>query len=159
MSVVRSSLGTFLRTRQVWTPDSWDDGYTDNRGYFRVYRPDYPKAWADGYAKRYAVVYWLHTKHVPTEYEDLHHKNEVRTDDRFENLELLSHVDHAKEHRPTRATYICLGCGTQNEVPRGKTRATRRFCSQVCYHSSPRKAEHKENIRKGLQLAWKEGRR
>lgn len=71
--------GKFVRTVVVWTPERWDEGHVDRRGYFRVYRPDYPGAWKNGYAKRYAVVYWLHTGHAVQPGEALHHRNTTTT--------------------------------------------------------------------------------
>lgn len=36
----------------VWDSTRWDDGYVDNRGRFRVKRPDCPRAYANGWALR-----------------------------------------------------------------------------------------------------------
>ena len=40
---MRGPDGTFQREIFSWTQENWDAGYLDNKGYFRIYRPDYPK--------------------------------------------------------------------------------------------------------------------
>ena len=91
--------GTSIRKHFLWTPDTWSDGYYDNRGRFRVYRPDYPRAYKNGYALRAHVVYWLETGEVHPCGTVLHHKNDDRTDDRFENLDMMTHGEHTTYHK------------------------------------------------------------
>lgn len=133
-----SNSGRFQRTHDVWTPEHWNDGYTDNRGRFRVYRPDYPNAYAEGYALRYHIVWWLAGKTIPEGYE-LHHINENKTDDVFSNLELITHLDHARLHHPV-PTSICDHCGNEFCFYRRSDRI-RRFCTQKCYQAH-RKTEY-----------------
>lgn len=68
-----------------------------------VYAPDHPKCNSRGY-----VLYarWLMEQHLGrylTEYEQVHHINGVRTDDRIENLRVVTrgehHSIHADSHR------------------------------------------------------------
>lgn len=156
---IKNALGRFIRTRRLWRPENWDNGYIDSRGYFRVYRPDYPGCWNGGYAKRAVVVYWLVTGHVVAPDENVHHRNGNRMDDRFENLRLLLHRDHACFHNPKESILTCQFCGRRFNRPRGKSSVKIRFCSQRCYHASPRSEEHKQNIRLGLCRAYAEGRK
>jgi len=124
---------------QPWTPDSWDSGYVDNRGYFRVYRPDYPRCWTNGYAKRYHVVWWLTTGVVLPATCILHHKDGNTLNDIFVNLELLDHGAHTTMHK-TKPKWqcICKNCRGNFELPhwrkkQGQSRGS--FCSPACYYS------------------------
>ena len=64
--------GKFVKTAIIWTPETWDMGYVDNRGRFRVYRPDCPRAYASGYALRAHVIWWLKHGEPHTKNHDLH---------------------------------------------------------------------------------------
>lgn len=58
------------------------------------------------------LVWWLHTgKTVPVGYA-VHHKNKDPTDNRFENLELITHGEHAKRHNPKKPDVLlqCSWC-------------------------------------------------
>ena len=162
----------FTRTRAPWDPNRWDDGYIDNRGYFRVYRPDFPGSYGDGYAKRARVVYWIQTGHVIQAGEVLHHKSGDRLDDRFENLELLTHGEHTiRHHKKQGVPFECETCGGTFNVPQWRIAQRMRegsihgwtgkvrFCSQGCYHKSP--IDTSTNLKRGesLRRAYREGRR
>ena len=144
----RKANGQFVRTHALWRPERWDDGFVDPYGYFRVYRPDYPKCWGSGYAKRYVVVYWLATGHVLGDDEDIHHEDGDCTNDAMGNLSLINHGDHARLHNP-KTILECQFCGRSFPLPRGKATKGIRFCSQQCFHSAPRSDEHKRNITRG----------
>jgi hypothetical protein len=120
-----------MRTAVIWTPECWEAGYIGD-GYFRVYRPDYPKSWVSGYAKRCNVVYWLETGHVvDTPKEEIHHINGIKLDDRFENLQLLSHSEHSHLENP-KTFLICWTCGRSFPLPYKRVKSKRRFCSLAC---------------------------
>jgi hypothetical protein len=158
---MRNQNGTFARTFQIWTPDNWDgNGYIDNEGRFRIYRPDYPRVYKGGFALRSHVVYWLTTGEVHPSGTELHHKNRIKNDDRFENLIVLTHSQHQIEHKSNWVTVTCAHCGKifKEHAWRVSQRNVR-FCSQTCYRIHPRSPEHKANISAGIKLAYKEGRR
>ncbi len=128
--------GTFLRTRQPWTPERWDDGYV-NKGRFKVYRPDCPRAFRDGYALRSQVVWWLAKGEPHPRDRELHHKNENKLDDSLENLESLENADHQREHARldgSRVWFDCAKCGKRFDMPKHRVRYTRAFCSQACWN-------------------------
>jgi hypothetical protein len=161
----RGKDGKFIRERnRPWTPATWDDGYIDNRGRFRVYRPDCPRAYALGYALRAHVVWWLENGKCHPEDSDIHHKNGDRLDDRMENLESLSHAQHTRLHcSKGNITLTCEFCGEPFEVTVNKFNSKNRegapikYCSQKCYHSMPRSAGHKRAISMGLKRAYEGG--
>lgn len=97
------------------------------------------------YVMRSRIVWWVNTGEFLTGGEwDIHHKNHNRIDDRFCNLEKLSHSDHSIEHHPGGTsevvTRICKGCKKEFLIfkHRLKERGRGTFCSQKCYHSTPR---------------------
>lgn len=132
-----SKSGRFIRQRNVyWDGSDWDDGYIDPKRRFRVYRPDYPRAYAMGYALRSHVVWWIANGEIHK--GELHHINGNTLDDRLENLKLMTnsaHQRHHKEQFPVEC--MCEYCGKAFTVPRWRIRSrVVRFCSQACYHSA-----------------------
>jgi len=158
-NLLRNDKGTFVRTRTIWTPECWDNGYIDNKGRFRVYRPDCPRAFKSGYALRAHVVWWLHHGQCHDKSEDLHHKDHNRLNDSIGNLEAKLRAEHMRHHhaKPL-AIVICDGCCQEFYVPpwRIRQRVTR-FCSQACYQKSPRSQQHKDNIAAGNKRSWQSG--
>lgn len=68
-------------------------------GYVYILKKEHPNADKRGYVKRSWLVWEGHTGHMVTPPEVIHHKNGIRDDDRFENLELLPSLSaHIKEH-------------------------------------------------------------
>ena len=71
------------------------------------------------------------------EYENVHHINGVKTDNREENLVVLLDADHTRHHQKERGREIhfqkpCSQCGNRF-MPRTKKQ---RFCSLPCYRKS-----------------------
>ena len=72
---------------------------------------DYPGPLYRGrYALEHRVVWWENTGHVPRPDEDVHHKNENKRQNEFENLELIKHADHTSQHNSTGRTMVNLIC-------------------------------------------------
>ena len=158
--------GRFKRTRNIWTPDNWNDAHPGPKGRMMVYRPDCPRSHKNGYALRSQVVWWLHHGEAHPRNKDLHHHDENKQNDHIENLISLSRSDHQKEHRENFVQLKCENCGIDFEehfwriTQRIREGAkTPRFCSSKCYQIFPRSAQHLEKISLGLKCAYKEGRR
>lgn len=67
-------------------------------GRTRLYLPDHPNADAKGYILRARFVASQKLGRPLREGEHVHHVNCDRTDDRPENLEVMSHSEHARLH-------------------------------------------------------------
>jgi hypothetical protein len=154
---IREINGTFKRLRLPWTPEQWNEGYFDNRKRFRVYRPDYPRAYAGGYALRYHVVWWLKTGSIHPEGFEIHHKDLSKSNDVFDNLELLSNSEHQKKHKSVQCK--CDTCGTNFYRAKQQIRYKKSFCSPKCYWQSPKSALTCTRVSESLKRSYLEGRR
>ena len=80
---------------------NWKGGIIQhNKGYVYIWKPDHPKVNSLGYVLRSRLVAeeklgrYLYPGEIP------HHKNEIRNDDRPENIEVMeSRSAHMKHHR------------------------------------------------------------
>lgn len=87
--------------------------------YKRVKAPaDYPgKTYNNGNCLLHHLVWWQNTGELVPPGFVLHHKNEDKFDNRFENLELLSKAEHASHHRqataPAPVQLTCPVCQRQ----------------------------------------------
>lgn len=77
----------------------WKGGITRRRGKVYIYQPDHPRADRGGYVKR-AILVWeeAHGQPVP-EGAIIHHNNEIKDDDRPENLLAMSQSLHVRLHK------------------------------------------------------------
>lgn len=78
--------------------------------------------------------------------ENVHHLNEVRTDNRLENLKLTTVSEHIKEHHPSKkdlskwAAVACQNCGKVYAERTSKlARHPNCFCTRGCYVAAMRK--------------------
>lgn len=78
----------------------WNDGpMISEDGYVKVrVGVDHPLADPKGYAYEHLVVWRAAGKPLPKPRELLHHKNEDKTDNRLDNLELITRKRHGELH-------------------------------------------------------------
>lgn len=76
---------------------SWKGGVQIvNGGYRLVYAPGHPMAQKDGYVLEHRKVMYEIIGRTLTRDEDVHHINGIKTDNRPQNLQLLSKSEHHK---------------------------------------------------------------
>ncbi len=80
----------------------WKGGIKKFRGYVFIWKPEHPNADSNGYVKRSRLVVektlgrYLKSNEIP------HHKNEIKDDDRSENIEAMTRGGHQSYHNKKR---------------------------------------------------------
>ena len=109
----------------------WTGGViSDGHGRTLVYKPDHPYPSNYGtHVYRYRLVVEESIGRYLLPSEIVHHKNGDHTDDRIENLQVVSQSEHAKIHMAERLSRNggwsfshekCLSCGTKDHKHEGK---------------------------------------
>jgi hypothetical protein len=75
---------------------------TTNTGYIAVYAPDHPKAVAGGYVLEHRLVAESSIGRMLEDDEVVHHKNHIKTDNRIENLQVMTASEHMSMHMKER---------------------------------------------------------
>ena len=144
----RNLNGTFKRSIKRFSLENFTEGYVDNQGGFRVWLPEHPRAYKGGYVLRSIAAYELyHGIQVPRE-NDIHHINGNRLNDSKENLEMMSHREHAilsASPKIRDVIKICKHCGKEFKIKRWRLKHPSRgqYCSQECYHKHNKGNQHK----------------
>ena len=85
---------------------NWKGGRTKNeQGYIMIYAPNHPHA-HNKYVFEHRLVMEKHLGRYLTKKEVVHHINEIISDNRLENLELLGWGNHTKHHNEKRLSWI-----------------------------------------------------
>jgi hypothetical protein len=72
--------------------------YIDDKGYVRVLNPDHP-ANIKGYTYEHRTLMEWYLGRYLNSWESVHHINEIKCDNRLENLYLCSQQEHSAIHR------------------------------------------------------------
>lgn len=83
-------------------PATYKGYQSTEKGYVIIHKPDWPSSNKRGYIREHRYVMEKHLGRELLPNEDVHHINHVRTDNRLENLEVLSHSEHSQLHIPDR---------------------------------------------------------
>ena|SRR3990167_2455160 len=92
------SLANRIRTGKL--ARHWKGGRLKNRseGYIAIYYPNHPNADSLGYVKEHRLVMEKHIGRFLRKEEIVHHVNKIRTDNRIENLMVMSLSEHFSLH-------------------------------------------------------------
>lgn len=71
-------------------------------GYIKVFVPDHPFATKEGFVLKHRLVVERAIGRYLREDEDVHHINHIRDDNRIENLQVMTHAEHAAMHTKER---------------------------------------------------------
>ena len=77
---------------------AWRGGIAKNAGYVLIYKPEHPGCNQDGYVLEHRLVMEQHLGRFLDKNEHVHHINQIRNDNRFENLQLVDPSEHQKIH-------------------------------------------------------------
>ncbi len=85
------------------------NGVSYSNGYVFIVSPNHPNKNANGYVRRSRLVVEEHIDRYLCRGEVIHHINGVKTDDRFENLEITNNSEHMRMHQGELAKYMVHG--------------------------------------------------
>lgn len=78
---------------------NWNGGeFTNDCGYVLVHDPTHPRPVAGSYVYKHRHVIEKKLGRVLADNEHVHHINHDRSDNRVENLEVMTPTEHAKHH-------------------------------------------------------------
>lgn len=122
---------------------------------------DYPgKRYRGRYCYEHHLIWWQHTGTLPGPGELIHHKNEQKRDNRFDNFELKTigehTADHNRDRRQPRLQIPCDRCGTvfeiriyEERIRRENSKSGKLFCGRSCQVSQ------QQEDRKSFQGSFK----
>jgi len=96
---VRRKLSEFAQKRLGNLANNWKGGRADHGdGYIMIHKPDHPYCTKRGYVMEHRLVMEAHLGRYLDPSEIVHHKNEIRDDNRLENLQLMTKAEHQNHH-------------------------------------------------------------
>jgi hypothetical protein len=96
----------------------WKGGRNyDGQGYIKIWNPEHPFCNNHGYVLEHRLIMEKYLGRYLNESEVVHHKNEIRDDNRLENLQLMSKEDHNTHHnKRDLSNRVCFICGGKARI-------------------------------------------
>jgi hypothetical protein len=80
--------------------NNWRGGiFTDYRGYVRIFTKTHPYRGKNNYVSQHRLVMEAHIGRYLEHKEQVHHINNIRNDNRIENLKIVTCSEHNKIHK------------------------------------------------------------
>lgn len=99
--------------------------YIDNKGYVKVLRPNHPKS-IKGYIYEHRAVVEDYLGRYLENWETVHHINEIKIDNRLDNLFLCTVGEHSAIHREGRKISLDQKNKARSEARKNKPHLYRR---------------------------------
>lgn len=103
--------------------NNWKGGRKMLNGYWLIKKPDYISAYNDGYVREHVYIFQEHHKCCMLPWGDVHHINDIKTDNRIQNLKGILKSKHRRLHmigniikRLDLSSRYCSNCGSKNTV-------------------------------------------
>jgi HNH endonuclease len=78
----------------------WKGGIKHIEGYVMLLKPDHPFATQQGYVKEHRLIYEQYYNCCLLPWIDIHHINNIKDDNRIENLKVMTRSEHGRHHNP-----------------------------------------------------------
>lgn len=89
--------------RKGYRNGNWKGGKRkDKDGYIVIHSPYHPFCSSDGYVREHRLIMERSIKRFLTQNEIIHHLNEIKDDNRLENLQLMDRKDHDRANAESR---------------------------------------------------------
>jgi hypothetical protein len=91
---------------------NWKGGrVAQGKGYMKILKHDHPNN-VDGYVKEHRLTYEEYYNCCLLPWTDIHHINEIKNDNKIENLYTVFHSKHKNLHRKDMSDRYCLLCNS-----------------------------------------------